>query len=219
MKLGNCVKCEKQCKILYKNTTQIRLKQCKQRICFTTMQCRISENFPKGETSRCHWMCSLLKLHEKKKILWKQYIAVIMLEIVKFILHNNTFLSGLPHFSHKVFKGKCRLTGLFSFILYCLYYLILHYDIAIIFIWIFCVIKWIICISIIFELWNKLPGFSITVFLMGIVHFDIQMIWIISMLSEQIILTNQNFPVYIKLLDIIENVNFSFFFLIWVILR
>ena len=65
------------------------------------------------------------------KVAWKEKdfidpIAVIPLMIVKVILHNNPPLSCLPHTSHEVFKGKCRLI---YFSLYFVFYLfiILYY--------------------------------------------------------------------------------------------
>ena len=58
----------KQCKILQKSTTGIMLQQCKRSISLMTMQCHTYVKFSKGDKHKCHWIGSLLTLHEKKKI-------------------------------------------------------------------------------------------------------------------------------------------------------
>ena len=58
----------------------------------------------KGGKSKCRWIDSLLKLHEKKKIPLSPQIAVIPLVTVKVVLHDNPPLSCLPRTSHEGFQ-------------------------------------------------------------------------------------------------------------------
>lgn len=67
----------------------LRLQQCKRLIYLTMIKCHTSPKFSKGGKSRCHWIGSLLKLHEKK-ITLSQQIAVTPPVLSEIILRNNS---------------------------------------------------------------------------------------------------------------------------------
>ncbi|KAM6167259.1 methyl-CpG-binding domain protein 3 isoform 1-T1 [Erethizon dorsatum] len=75
------------------------------------IQYHISTKSSTGGKSKCHWIGSLLKLHEKRRIPLSQWTAAVPLEIVKVILHINPPLPCLPHTSHEGFQSKCSPSG------------------------------------------------------------------------------------------------------------